>query len=1035
MMNTFKYIFTLSFLCLLITGCKKDFFGDTSLANSAIKAAKLSVLFDITHDNTGIVTITPNGEGAIAYSVFYGDATTTPVKLDAGKSTTHTYPEGVYPVKIIGYNITGQATEITQQLTVSFKAPENLKVTVTSNILTVNVAATAQYETLFKVYYGDSATAVPVPFTPFLEGQTVNHTYASAGTYIIKVVALSGGAATTTFLDTIKIAKQIDLPVSFDDAQVDYSTSDFGGNQSAVSVDPTTSGNKVMKVIKTAGAEVWAGTSLGTPLGFATRIPITSSTSRISVRVYSPAAGLVVKLKIEDHADNTHSVETNTSTTIANQWETLVFDFKNQAPGTAALNLAFTFDKASLFFDFGNGGNGKTYYFDDVKMMPKSLAQINLPVSFDDPKVDYTITDFGGNQSTLSIDPNNSGNNVMKSIKKAGAEVWAGTTIGGAAGFSAVIPISSSVSKMSVKVYSPAAGLDIKLKIEDHNDGNRSVETDVKTTLVNQWEVLVFDFSKPTGNSINPAYTYDKASIFFDFGNAGNGSTYYFDDVKMMAAALTQIKLPVTFDDATVDYSVTDFGNNSSSIVADPTNNSNQVLKTIKTAGAEVWAGTTIGGAVGFSTAIPISSSSSKMSVKVYSPAAGLDIKLKIEDHNDGNRSVESDVKTTLVNQWEILVFDFSKPTGNPINPAYTYDKASIFFDFGNAGNGNAYYFDDVKMMAAALTQIKLPVTFDDATVDYSVTDFGNNSSSIVADPTNNSNQVLKTIKTAGAEVWAGTTIGKDIGFSTPIPISATASKMSVRIYSPAAGITIKLKIEDHKDGNRNVETNTNTTVANQWETLIFDFNNPATGNTINSSYTYDKASLFFDFGKMGDGRSYYTDDLKFVTASSNTLSQINLPVTFDDPSVNYTVTDFGNNMTVAAIDPAMAGNNVKKTTKSVGAETWAGTTIGTSTGFASAIPIATGKTKMSVRIYSPAAGLPIRLKIEDHKDNTHTVETEAITTVVNQWETLTFDFSTPAAGTAAINSTFTYDMASLFFNFGKAGNGAVFYWDDVKFL
>ena len=870
MMNTFKYIFTLSFLCLLITGCKKDFFGDTSLANSATKAAKLSVLFDITHDNTGIVTITPNGEGAIAYSVFYGDATTTPVKLDAGKSTTHTYPEGVYPVKIIGYNITGQATEITQQLTVSFKAPENLKVTVTSNILTVNVAATAQYETLFKVYYGDSATTVPVPFTPFLEGQTVNHTYASAGTYIIKVVALSGGAATTTFLDTIKIAKQIDLPVSFDDAQVDYSTSDFGGNQSAVSVDPTTSGNKVMKVIKTAGAEVWAGTSLGTPLGFATRIPITSSTSRISVRVYSPAAGLVVKLKIEDHADNTHSVETNTSTTIANQWETLVFDFKNQAPGTAALNLAFTFDKASLFFDFGNGGNGKTYYFDDVKMMPKSLAQINLPVSFDDPKVDYTMTDFGGNQSTLSIDPNNSGNNVMKSIKKAGAEVWAGTTIGGAAGFSAVIPISSSVSKMSVKVYSPAAGLDIKLKIEDHNDGNRSVETDVKTTLVNQWEVLVFDFSKPTGNSINPAYTYDKASIFFDFGNAGNGSTYY---------------------------------------------------------------------------------------------------------------------------------------------------------------------FDDVKMMAAALTQIKLPVTFDDATVDYSVTDFGNNSSSIVADPTNNSNQVLKTIKTAGAEVWAGTTIGKDIGFSTPIPISATASKMSVRIYSPAAGITIKLKIEDHKDGNRNVETNTNTTVANQWETLIFDFNNPATGNTINSSYTYDKASLFFDFGKMGDGRSYYTDDLKFVTASSNTLSQINLPVTFDDPSVNYTVTDFGNNMTVAAIDPAMAGNNVKKTTKSVGAETWAGTTIGTSTGFASAIPIATGKTKMSVRIYSPAAGLPIRLKIEDHKDNTHTVETEAITTVVNQWETLTFDFSTPAAGTAAINSTFTYDMASLFFNFGKAGNGAVFYWDDVKFL
>ena len=870
-MNTLKYIFKISLLLLLITGCKKDFFGDTSFAKSAAKAAKLTVLFDITQDNTGTVTITPNGEGAVAYDVYYGDATTTPIKLDAGKSTKHVYAEGLYPVKIIGYNISGQTTEITQQLTVSFKAPENLKVTITSNILTVNVAATAQYETFFKVYYGDSSTATPVPFTPFLEGQTVSHTYANAGTYIIKVVALSGGAATTTHLDTIKIAKQIDLPVTFDDVQVDYTTSDFGGNQSSLSADPANSANKAMKVIKTAGAETWAGTTLGTSLGFASRIPITAGTSRISLRVYSPAAGLVLRMKIEDHADNTHSVETNANTTVANQWETVVFDFKNQAPGTAALNMAFTFDKASVFFDFGNNGNGKTFYIDDVKLMPVALKQISLPVSFDDPKVDYTVGDFGGNQSALSADPNNAGNNVMKSIKTAGAEIWAGTTIGTGSGFSSAIPVSATNSKMSIKVYSPAAGLVIKLKIEDHNDGNRSVETDTKTTLANQWETMVFDFSKPA--------------------------------------------------------------------------------------------------------------------------------------------------------------------TNNTINAAFTYDKASIFFDFGNNGSGKTFYFDDVKMMPAALTQIKLPVTFDDATVDYSVSDFGNNSSSIVADPTNAANQVMKTIKTVGAETWAGTTIGKDLGFASAIPVSSTASKMSVRIYSPAAGIVIRLKIEDHRDGTHSVETDTKTTMGNQWETIVFDFNNPATGSPINSAYTYDKASIFFDFGKSGDGRTYYTDDVKFVSGTSGTLSQINLPVTFDDPSVNYTVTDFGNNLTAAAIDPAMAGNNVKKTIKQSGAETWAGTTIGTPSGFASAIPISATRTKMTVRVYSPAAGLTIRLKIEDHGNNTHTVETEAKTMAASQWETLTFDFSTPASGTAAINTTYTYDMASIFFDFGNPGNGAVFYWDDVKFL
>ena len=56
----------------------------------------------------------------------------------------------------------------------------------------------------------------------------------------------------------------------------------------------------------------------------------------------------------------------------------------------------------------------------------------------------------------------------------------------------------------------------------------------------------------------------------------------------------------------------------------------------------------------------------------------------------------------------------------------------------------------------------------------------------------------------------------------------------------------------------------------------------------------------------------------------------INLPVTFDATNVNYTVTDFGNNSTVDAVDPTSSSNKVKKTTKPSGAETWAGTTIGT---------------------------------------------------------------------------------------------------------
>jgi len=56
-------------------------------------------------------------------------------------------------------------------------------------------------------------------------------------------------------------------------------------------------------------------------------------------------------------------------TTVADAWETLTFDFANQVAGTAALNPAYTYNKVSIFFDFGTtgaAGGGGTFYFDDV---------------------------------------------------------------------------------------------------------------------------------------------------------------------------------------------------------------------------------------------------------------------------------------------------------------------------------------------------------------------------------------------------------------------------------------------------------------------------------------------------------------------------------------------------------------------------------------------------------------------------------------------------------------------------------------------
>ena len=72
-------------------------------------------------------------------------------------------------------------------------------------------------------------------------------------------------------------------------------------------------------------------------------------------------------MKIENSQDPTQSVETDTNTTIAGEWETMEFDFLNESEGTAALNTDFVFDMASIFFDFGSSGNqNMVYYFDNV---------------------------------------------------------------------------------------------------------------------------------------------------------------------------------------------------------------------------------------------------------------------------------------------------------------------------------------------------------------------------------------------------------------------------------------------------------------------------------------------------------------------------------------------------------------------------------------------------------------------------------------------------------------------------------------------
>jgi len=163
-MKSIKFLSIALLLGILFAGCTKVKYEDVSFVETATDPAKLSALFDITQDNTGMVTIFPNGEGVAYFNVYFGDGTAAPVKIMPGGSIQRKYAEGLYDVRIVGVGVTGKTAEAIQKLTVSFKAPEKLEVTTTvdaSSAFKINVSATALYETMFRVYWGDVANEVP----------------------------------------------------------------------------------------------------------------------------------------------------------------------------------------------------------------------------------------------------------------------------------------------------------------------------------------------------------------------------------------------------------------------------------------------------------------------------------------------------------------------------------------------------------------------------------------------------------------------------------------------------------------------------------------------------------------------------------------------------------------------------------------------------------------------------------------------------------------------------------------------------------
>lgn len=519
-MKILQYLTSSILILLFAVSCETDEDILYSLDNVPAPS-NVSANFDITQDNTGWVTIYPAAEGATMYNVYFGDTIDeTPSEFGVNEIIMHQYGEGVYTVKIEAVGINGLTADFSQEINVSFNPPENLEITIENDPSVskqVNMSAKADNATVFDFYFGETAEEEPVVAMP---DETVSHNYEEAGDYDIRVVARGAAIATldSTFTFTVTEILQptdaapappalaaADVISVFSDAYTDIADTDFNPNwgQSTIVSTEEIAGSNVLKYANLN----YQGTQFAAPVDASGMEFIHLDMWTVdaeSVNFYPISSGPAEKayaLTIESGTWNSYDIPLTEFSDVVDLADIIQFKFD----GTA----------------------GSTIFLDNIYFYTESGTPVEpeLPLDFESTTINYAFENFGNVTTTVVDNPDASGINtsgkVAQSVKPSGAETWGGSYL------TLPDPIDFSVNTtFKMKVWSPKSDIVVKLKVENLTDGNIAHEVDASTTTTNSWEELTYDFSGiDTGNS------YQKVVIFFDFGNGGDDSNYYFDDI------------------------------------------------------------------------------------------------------------------------------------------------------------------------------------------------------------------------------------------------------------------------------------------------------------------------------------------------------------------------------------------------------------------------------------------------------------------------------------------------------------------------
>lgn len=689
-MKKFNVIKQIIFL-LIITmySCENE--RDLDFADGITIPRNVAATFNVTQDNTGTVSIFPTADGAYSFEVDLGD-NSEKVSIRNGESITHVYPEGSYSVVVTSFNFRGDRGEqSTIPLVVSFKAPENLNVVLENDpgiSKQVNLTVEADFAVMYEFYSGE--TGVQQPVASANVGETINYSYADAGTYDIRIVVKGAAIATTEYTDSFEVTEILEpltsapSPISRTDSDVISIFSDAYTNITGTDFNPNWSQATIFKAFDLNGDNMlqysnlnYQGINIGSNVD-------ASVMETLHIDIWTPDATSIDIFPLPagvQPADERFV----TKTLVPNEWTS--FDI----PLTEFTDQGLPINDLLQFKFVGSG----TVFIDNLYFY-KAPTGASPPLLSDDFEGNGNIPSWNGDGAGANAsfaNPFNNADNLSETVLEY-------TDTGGQfANVQFVSPsgkfdLTGGKSFFAVKVYVPSSSItgnspnQISLKLQNNDLGGNSWQTQteiVKPIQLDQWQTITFDFATDNWQNINflqvdpdpvDRTDLDKVVIQLNSENNTDNVTAYIDDFYYGFPLVPELS-PIVRDGFEGQGTIAQW--NGDGAGADPNfvnpfvdaaNNSPTVLEYTDTGGQ--FANVQFSVAQKFNIA-----DKNEFSIKIYVPSSSItgnsptQVSLKLQNSELGPNSWQTQteiVKPIVLDQWQTITFDFVNDSWNNIN-------------------------------------------------------------------------------------------------------------------------------------------------------------------------------------------------------------------------------------------------------------------------------------------------------------------------------------------------------------------------------